>query len=57
MKAGTTYNEKYLKQNILISNLKDLVSHIRLDVSCTYDENFLFWSVQNKLSDYLKHNY
>ena len=57
LKAGTTYNEKCLKQNILISNLKDLVSYIRLDVSCTSDENFLFWCIQNKFSDYLKHNY
>ena len=29
MKTGPAYNEKCLKQNILISNLKDLISYIR----------------------------
>ena len=50
------YNKKYLKQDILLENFKDLLQSVKLDVDYSFDEKFFFWCIKNNFSKYLKIN-
>lgn len=54
IKTKPTYDVKYLNRETILSNLKELISCVKLDIKYSFDEKFVLWAVKNKFSKYMK---
>lgn len=54
IKTNPNYKKEYLVSDIIINNLRELLSSIKLDINYSYDERFILWSIKNGFSNYLK---
>ena len=54
IKTNPKYKKKYLVSDVIINNLRELLSSIKLDINYSYDERFILWSIKNGFSNYLK---
>ena len=54
IKTNPNYKKKYLVSDVIINNLRELLSSIKLDINYSYDERFILWSIKNGFSNYLK---
>ena len=52
------YNPKYLEYGVLLQNIRDLLTSVKIDIKYSYfysyDENFVLWAVKNSFESYLK---
>ena len=53
IKTGPLFEEKYLKSDIIINNLKELISSVKLDIKYFNDEKFVLWAFKENYSRYL----
>lgn len=54
LKSDIEFRDQYKKPDVIIDNLKALVSNVKLDINYSYDEKFVLWAIMNKYSNYLK---
>ena len=54
IKTNPNYKKEYLVPDVIINNLRELLSSIKLDINYSYDERFILWSIKNGFFNYLK---
>ena len=55
IKTSPPFNKRYLKFDVIIDDLKALISSVRIDINYSYNEKFVLWAIKEKFSDYLKY--